>query len=67
MIGVFWIIIPLLIIGSLLTRFAFGWGWCGPWGYAYGPSYLDPREELRQRLARGDITSEEYEKRKALL
>jgi uncharacterized membrane protein len=59
-----WILLALVLI--FLFRFAFGWGWCGPWHHHAHP-YVDAREELRQRLARGDITPEEYEKRKALL
>jgi uncharacterized membrane protein len=62
----FWWIFPTFFLGLFLLRVLFWprWGWCG-WGYA--PYPVEPREELRQRLARGDITPEEYERRAALL
>jgi hypothetical protein len=71
----FWWIFPALFVTFFLVRALFwprwGYGWCGPYGYAYGyappPPPLDAREELRQRLARGDITPEEYEKRREAL
>lgn len=67
-----WWIFPAFFLSFLVVRLVigprWGWGWCGGWGsaYPYAP-YLDPREELRQRLARGEITPEEYETRVALL
>lgn len=75
----FWFIFPAIFIGFFLMRFLFWgrWGWYGyghayGYGCGYGPPYgaappLDAREELRQRLARGDITPEEYEKRRQTL
>lgn len=66
-----WLLLALLVLLVVIaSRFAFARADCGPWARAHGPGPFgprDPREELRVRLARGDLTPEEYERRKALL
>ena len=64
----FWWIFPisfgslwLLTIALLIWKFS----WWGTWGrHAYGPDAL---AVLRERLARGEIETEEFEQRKRAL
>ena len=56
-----WWIFWVVLIGVIVF---YGWGRSGE---KSPPSRDTPREVLQRRLAEGQITPEEYEKRKALL
>jgi uncharacterized membrane protein len=70
MIGL-WFVFPAIFLTFFLLRLV-AWGRWGASGCGWGPAYygaygrnappMDPKESLRQRLARGDITVDEYEK-----
>lgn len=53
------------IVWILIVVWAFAW-WA-PWGADHRAARLTPLEVLQHRLARGEITPEEYERRRALL
>jgi hypothetical protein len=63
---------PALLLVFLVARFALapwwgwgcGWGYGGAWGWGYASAPPpDAREDLRERLARGEIGEDEYLKR----
>jgi uncharacterized membrane protein len=60
--GIFFLLIFLFFIGRLIFG-PWGWGWRRSYryGYGYGYPYADPREILRQRYARGEITKEQFD------
>jgi uncharacterized membrane protein len=61
--GGWWILIPLFLFGFFFFFRWWGWGyWWGNRGYYY--DYDLALETLRQRFARGEITSEQYEEMK---
>ena len=61
--GFGWILIPLFFIFIFFgLRWIFwgGWGWGRQWGISR--SYYDPAiQTLRERLARGEITKEQFD------
>lgn len=48
----------VLVLGGLCY---YGWGWFRPRRYRYHRYIDDPYMIARERLARGEITSQEYE------
>ena len=56
-----WWIFWVALVGSIVF-----YGWAGPSDRRRGPRE-SPHEVLKRRLANGDISAEEYEKRKVLL
>ena len=59
----------LIIVGAILVIRYFTAGHVGAAGPAGGqtPHQRDPMEILRERYARGDISTEEFEERKKIL
>ncbi len=72
MMGFGWIfgfLFMLLVIALIVAAIVFVLRWLcvGPTGITGGPARPDPLDILKERLARGEISVEEYEERKRAL